>query len=312
MIAASRKPATLRELIDAGANELQWCESAARENPRHEASILLMAAVGCERHHLITNGGDVAPTPEIERFWSFVNARATGVPLQLLLGETGFHAVTLRVERGVFIPRPETEILVDEAVAAAEGRLRKGRRPVRVLDLCTGTGAVAVAVAAQFRDRRDVRLWAADWNPQAVRLARRNAEENDVGGMVEVRRSNLFSALADLERRVDVLVSNPPYVEPTVSEELPVEVRLGDPRDALFDPDGGTGFHRRIAARGRDFLAPEGTIAMEMGETQGAEVVAILTELGYDRVEVLPDLTGRDRFVRGPWAGGEDRSMPSS
>jgi len=300
VIAASRKPVTLRELVEAGARELQWSESGARENPRQEASALLMAAVGCGKSHLITHGGEFAPTPEAERFWSLVSQRATGVPLQLLVGETGFHSVMLRVERGVFIPRPETEILVDEAVAAVRARLKRGRR-VRVLDLCSGTGAVAIAVAAQFVDRRDVRLCAADWNPQAVRLARRNAEDNDVDGMIEVRRSNLFSALADLEGRIDVLASNPPYVEPAVSEKLPIEVRLGDPKDALFDPEGGTGFHRRIARRGRDFLVTGGTIALEIGDSQGAEVSAILTEAGYAGVEILPDLAGRDRVVRGTW-----------
>jgi release factor glutamine methyltransferase len=300
VIAASRKPVTLRELVEAGARELQWSESAARENPLQEASALLMAAVGCERSHLVTHGGEFAPTREAERFWSLVSQRATGVPLQLLLGETGFHAVRLRVERGVFIPRPETELLVDEAIAAVEDRLEEGRG-ARVLDLCTGTGAVAIAVAAQFRERAGVRILATDWNPQAVRLARRNAEDNGVGGMIEVRRSNLYSALADQERRIDVLVSNPPYVEPAVSEELPVEVRLGDPKDALFDPEGGTGFHRRIATRGRDFLVAGGVLAMEIGATQGASVAAILAEAGYEGVRVLPDLAGRDRVVRGTW-----------
>lgn len=300
MIAASRKPSTLRELVEAGARELQWSESAARENPRGEASALLMAAVGCERSHLVTHGGEFAPTREAERFWSLVSQRATGVPLQLLLGETGFHAVTLRVERGVFIPRPETELLVEEAIAAVGERLKEGRG-ARVLDLCTGTGAVAIAVAARFREWEDVRVLAADWNPQAVRLARRNAEDNGVGRMVEVRRSNLFSALADQERRLHVLVSNPPYVEPATSEALPVEVRLGDPKDALFDPDGGTGFHRRIARRGRDFLVAGGVLAMEIGATQGNAVAVILAESGYADVRVLPDLAGRDRVVRGTW-----------
>ncbi|MGH2571274.1 MAG: peptide chain release factor N(5)-glutamine methyltransferase [bacterium] len=300
MIAASRKPATLRELVEAGARELQWCESAARENPLQEASVLLMAAVGCERSHLVTHGGEFAPTRETERFWSLVSQRATGVPLQLLLGETGFHAVTLRVERGVFIPRPETELLVEEAVAAVRARLEVGRGS-RLLDLCTGTGAVAIAVAAQFRERSDVHILAADWNPQAVRLARRNAEDNGVDAMIDVRRSNLYSALADQEGRIDVLVSNPPYVEPAVSEELPVEVRLGDPKDALFDPEGGTGFHRKIAGRGRDFLSAGGVLAMEIGATQGASVAAILAESGYGEVRVLPDLAGRDRVVRGTW-----------
>ena len=91
-----------------------------------------------------------------------------------------------------------------------------------------------------------------------------------------------------------------------------MEVRLGDPADALFDPDGGTGFHRRIARRGRDFLGSRGTIALEIGETQGPEVVAVLADLRYEGIQVLPDLTGRDRFVRGIWVGGENRSMPFS
>jgi release factor glutamine methyltransferase len=310
VIAASRKPATLRELLEAGARELQWSESAARENPVLEASALLMAAVGCERSHLVTHGGEFAPTRETERFWNLVNRRATGVPLQLLLGEAAFHDVMLRVEHGVFIPRPETELLVDEAIAAVEERLLEGRG-ARVLDLCTGTGAVAIAVAVRFRERENVRFLAADWNPQAVRLARRNAEDNGVGEIVEVRRSNLFSALADHERRIDVLVSNPPYVEPSTSEELPVEVRLGDPKDALFDPEGGTGFHRRIARRGRDFLVAGGLLAMEIGATQGNAAAAILEAAGYGGVRVLPDLAGRDRVVRGTWAGEERRSTPS-
>jgi release factor glutamine methyltransferase len=139
-----------------------------------------------------------------------------------------------------------------------------------------------------------------------VRLARRNAERNGV--TVDVRRSDLFSAFADLEGSVDVLVANPPYIAPEERGTLPVEVRLGDPEEALFDPEGGTGFHRRIADRGRDFLRPGGTIALEIGERQGDEVRARLEELGYRDVAVLPDLAGRCRVVR----GRRPTSTPSS
>jgi release factor glutamine methyltransferase len=146
-----------------------------------------------------------------------------------------------------------------------------------------------------------------------VRLARNNAERNAVAARVDVRRSDLFSAFADLEGNVDVLVSNPPYVAP--GDPLPREVRLGDPRDALVDPEGGTGFHRKIARRGRDFLVSGGLLVLEIGETQGKAAAAILEELEYVNVRVLRDLTGRDRFVRARRprrGGGAPREADSS
>jgi len=298
----TRTSRTLRELVDAGAGELRWSDGCARENPRREASLLLQAAVGLDRAQLIVRG-DQAPGPgEEARYWEMVRRRARGLPLQLLLGETGFHDVTLAVEPGVFIPRPETELLVEHAGEELESRLDgngSGAAPdtVCVLDLCTGTGAVAVALAWRFREVPRVRVVAGDWSQRAVRLARRNAERNDV--RVDVRRSNLYSALADLEGTVDVIVANPPYISRAERDALPLEVRLGDPEEALFDPDGGTGFHRRIARRGCDFLRPGGLLALEIGEQQGGEVEAALRELGYEETGILPDLAGRDRIVRG-------------
>lgn len=290
---------TLRELVEAGAGELRWSEGCARENPRREASLLLQAAVGLDRAQIVVHGDQAAAPGEAARYWDLVRHRARGLPLQLLLGETGFHDVTLSVEPGVFIPRPETELLVEEIGRDVDARFR-GEDPDRgiaVLDLCTGTGAVAVAIARRFRDDVRVRVFAGDWNVRAVHLARRNAERN--GTAVDVRRSDLFSAFADLEGRVDALVANPPYISLEERETLPLEVRLGDPADALFDPDGGTGFHRRIAVRGLDFLRPGGMLALEIGERQGPEVAALLEGSGYRDVAVLKDLAGRDRIVRG-------------
>jgi len=303
---------TLRELVEAGAGELRWAEGCARENPRREASLLLQAAVGLDRAQMVIHGDQAAAPGAAARYWEMVRRRARGLPLQLLVGQAGFHDVTLSVEPGVFIPRPETELLVNEAARDVEALLRAetaGIRPaasLNVLDLCTGTGAVAVALAHRFRERSRVGVLAGDWSLRAVRLARRNAERNDVS--VDVRRSDLFSAFSDLEGRVDVLVSNPPYISPGEKDNLPVEVRLGDPEDALFDPDGGTGFHRRIAERGRAFLRAGGTLAVEIGDQQGDEVRALLEACGYVGVAVLKDLAGRDRVVR----GRRPRSTPSS
>ncbi|GJM44640.1 MAG: release factor glutamine methyltransferase [Gemmatimonadota bacterium] len=306
---------TLKELVDAGAQRLVEAAGDARENPRHEARLLMQAAVGLDRGRMIVQSDEPIGQAEMARFWDMVGDRSRGVPLQLIVGETAFHNVTLQVEDGVFIPRPETELLVEEVVNAARQRGREQPRDgrpggVQILDLCTGTGAVAVAAAAALRDERRVAVSAGDWNPRAVRVARRNARRNHVD--VDVRRSDLFSAFAQLEGSVDVLASNPPYIAPSEAESLSLEVRLGDPKEALFDPEGGTGFHRRIARRGRAFLRAGGTLILEMGETQGAEVMALVEEAGYTEVRTLPDLAGRDRFVRAVWPGGENQWMRSS
>jgi release factor glutamine methyltransferase len=290
---------TLGELLDAGAGELRRGHGSAREDPRREASLLLGSVLGLDQGEILSRPERPVEPGEAERYRDLVRRRARGRPLQLLLGVTGFHDVTLAVEPGVFIPRPETELLVEQAVAEIRRLLdrRPGGGDRHVLDLCTGTGAVAVAVAWSLRDAAGVRVHAGDSNPAAVDLARKNADR--AGVTVDVRFSDLGSAFADLDDAIDVLVANPPYIPPEESDSLPPEVRLGDPAEALFDPEGGTGFHRRIAGQGRSSLRAGGLLALEIGWSQGAEAAAILGAAGYEDVAVLPDLAGRDRVVRG-------------
>jgi release factor glutamine methyltransferase len=294
--------ASFRELLNVGTGRLRAARGSARDDPRGEARRLLAAAAGVTASDLLLRADDAAPRTVRARFLAMVERRADGVPLQLLAGEAGFHDVVLAVEAGVFVPRPETELLVEEARRALAARRRRGPRgALRALDLCTGGGAVAVALAAAER-HGDVVVHAGDVDPHAVRLARGNAAR--CGVAVDVRRSDLFGAFDDLSHDVDVVVSNPPYVAPEERSALPVEVRAFDPPRALFDPGGGTGFHRRIAHDARRFLRHSGTLILEIGETQGAAVREALERDGYRDVRVLPDLAGRDRIVRGTWGGG--------
>ncbi len=298
---------TWTRLFDEGAQMLAHGAGSARLDPRREAGILLRSASGMDAAALLTRGGEAVDGAAAGRFRAWIEARSRGVPLQHLVGEIGFHAVTLRVEPGVFIPRPETELLVDAVLEALSQEAPDPDEPYAkpthgpiVLDLCTGSGTVAVAVAAATSARTPrPRIFAGDIDAAAVDLTRRNVQACGVADMVEVRVSDLAEAFADLAGRVDVLTANPPYIDPAQADSLPVEVRLGDPPQALFDPEGGVGFHRRIARAGRRLLRPGGRIFLEIGDDQGVKVQRLLADEGYEEIRILPDLSGRDRVATG-------------
>lgn len=307
-------------LLTEGAETLRVGRGSGRENPTREAQLLLRAATGRTVEAFLRERSRAASPAEAARYREWIAARAAGVPLQHLTGRADFHEIELRCEPGVFIPRPETELLVELAlqemqqIAKSAGASFGGAggsalpaahasaRSLVVVDVCTGTGAIAVAVASASR-RADLpaRIYAGDVNEAAVLLAWRNAEACGVGELLDVRTSDLLVGFADLAGRVDLLLSNPPYIDPACAETLPVEVRFGDPPLALFDPEGGIGFHRRLAREGRIFLREDGVIALEIGDDQGEAAARLLVEEGYDEVRILPDLAGRDRIARGRW-----------
>jgi release factor glutamine methyltransferase len=220
--------------------------------------------------------------------------RCAGVPLQHLTGEQAFFGLTLQVEPGVFVPRPETEIVVEAALAT----IRDRAAPV-VVDVGTGTGAIAVAVA-HARPRAEVH--ATDRDLRAASLARRNAAALGMTN-VEIHVGDLLDPLpAILRGSFDLIVSNPPYVRPADYADLPPEVRA-DPVGALIPegPNGedGTEIHRRLAAAAPDWLRPGGHLVTEIGDDQGPTVAGLLSAAGFVPVDVLQDLAGRDRVVTG-------------
>jgi len=222
--------------------------------------------------------------------------RCVGTPLQHITGEQPFLDLTLAVEPGVFLPRPETELLAVTAVEALDGI----PSPV-VVDVGTGTGAIALAVSSR---RRDARVIATDVSPAAVRLATSNADR--LGHFVDVREGDLLEPVPpELRGAIDLVVSNPPYIDVGDYEDLPLEVRA-DPPEALI---GGTEFHRRLCDDAPSWLRRGGWLIVEIGDDQGADV-RVMFERWADDVAVLPDLAGRDRIVRGrlggspPVAGG--------
>ncbi len=220
-----------------------------------------------------------------------VQRRAAGEPLQYVLGRWGFRTLDLLVDRRVLIPRPETEVVAGFAIDAA-GALE---RPAVVVDLGTGSGAIALSLAAERWPH--VEVWATDASADALAVARANlAGLGRRAACVRLLEGDWYDALPDEVRgRVDVLVSNPPYVGD--SEPLPVEVAAWEPTGALLAGPDGLDDLRRIIAGAPAWLAPGGVLVLEIGERQGEAVVALAEQADLVDVAVRPDLAGRDRAL---------------
>jgi release factor glutamine methyltransferase len=261
------------------------------EHPRRSAEWLLSAATGLTRVEVYAHHDRPLSREERARYRTLVARRAEGMPLQYATGEMPFRHLVVRVEPGVFIPRPETEVLVDVALD-----LLAGSPEPRVVDLCTGSGCIAAALATE---RPQARVWAVDASERAVAAARRNADCAGAGERVQVLHGDLFEPLPrDLAGTADLVVSNPPYVPSADLPDLPAEVLGFEPREALDGGPDGLDVFRRIASEALDWLAPGGALAVELDQRR-VEDGARLLEAWYEGVTVRKDLTGRDRIVFG-------------
>ncbi len=261
-----------------------YLERHGVESPRANAEALLMHVLGTTRAGLYARR-DGLTTAEARMFGRALCQRCRGTPLQHLTGEQQFRRLTLEVRPGVFVPRPETEVLVGAALEA----LGPVEDPV-VVDVGTGTGAIALAIKDE---RPDAEVFATDISPEAVELARRNAAR--LGLDVRVFQGDLLSPLPEeLRGWVDLVISNPPYVTPAEYEDLPEDVKA-DPELALV---GGPEIYERLAAESLRWLRDGGILAVEIGAGRGREVAEALQRSFMD-VKVLLDLAGRERVVLG-------------
>ncbi|HET7237208.1 MAG TPA: peptide chain release factor N(5)-glutamine methyltransferase [Actinomycetota bacterium] len=252
------------------------------ESPQATAEVLLMHVLATDRAGLYTRDEGL-DAREARMFGRAICQRCSGTPLQHLTGEQAFRRLVLEVRPGVFVPRPETEVLVEHALR----ELRSVGAPV-VVDVGTGTGAIALAIKDE---RPEAGVFATDRSPEAVELARANAER--LGLVVTVLDGDLFEPLpAELRGRVDLVVSNPPYVAPSELDALPLEARA----DPLLALAGDVGVYERLGSHALRWLRGGGVLAVEIDGRRGHEVVEVLGR-GFVHVRVHPDLAGRDRVV---------------
>jgi release factor glutamine methyltransferase len=262
--------------------------AAGVDSPRLEAELLLARACDdCARALLYAELDRELTREQIDAFEANVARRVKREPLAYILGEWGFRRLTLKTDPRALIPRPETEVVVERALEHI-----RGIEEPKVLDVGTGTGAIALAIADEVRDAQ---VTAIDVSPDALALARENLELTRINGRVRLVEHDLTFGLGNAD--FDLVVSNPPYVEPDELKTLQPEVRDWEPHVALV----AAGATAKLAEASREALRPGGWLVLETAAGAGERVERVLTELGFEDVAITPDLAGRDRVAEGRW-----------
>lgn len=281
--------ATLAEQLDAATTAL---EAAGLPTARVDAEWLLAGLLGVGRVAVRLGLAEATPAALAERYAHAVSRRARREPLQRILGWEEFRGVRLRLTDAVLVPRPETETLVGWALALLPP---PGGRRLLAIDVGTGSGCIACALAAE---RSDLDVVAVDVSPAAVAVAGENARALGLAARVRAVAADLFDGIRDL--RADLVVSNPPYLPSELMPELPPEVRIHEPRLALDGGHDGLAVIRRLAIAARPYLRPAGVLVVETaGGAQASAAAALLREAGWSGVTARADLAGIDRFVAG-------------
>ena len=269
---------------------LKWSEqyfgSHGAETPRLDAEVLLSYLLGQKRIFLYVHFDQPLTAEELARYREMVKRRAAGEPVAYICGEKEFMGLTFKVTLAVLVPQPDTETLVEAAIE----RL-KGKEGARIADVCTGSGAIALALAHYLPESSIV---ATDISTEAVSIAKENAENLGLSERVEFREGDLLAPLAG--ETFDAIVSNPPYIPGAEIAGLPREVRA-EPKIALDGGTDGLDFYRRLVHESAALLKDGGFLAVECGDTQAGAIVNMAVTGGFGKTEIVRDLADKERVV---------------
>jgi release factor glutamine methyltransferase len=288
----------LRQMLAEGA---QRFFHAGIETARLDAELLVGHVLGISREQLLAAGDCLLSAAQIRQYRELLGRRVKREPIAYITGRHEFWSLEFHVSPDVLIPRPETERLVEIALALA-----REVPSLQVLDIGTGSGAIAVSLAKELPSSA---IWATDISFAALEIARSNAAGNGVTERVRFLHGDLFGPISEIPGRFNLMVSNPPYIRTAEIDALEPEVSRWEPRCALDGGADGLDFYRRIAQEARYYLTPNGRIAVEIDADIGKEVAKLFTAAGcYTGVAISQDYAGRDRVVVAKLAG---KSVPS-
>ena len=257
------------------------------EDSTTKVRILLSSLLNVSKEKLLIMDEEV-DEKLVERFNDNLNKLIKGVPVQYLVNKQSFYGMDFFVDNRVLIPQPDTECLVEEGL-----EFLKGKENAKVLDLCTGSGAIAISIAKNS----DATIYASDISKDALDVAKLNA--TTLGADITFIESDLFK---NINEKFDLIISNPPYIKTDVIESLSIEVK-NEPILALDGKEDGLYFYREIIKSAKDYLNPNGKLLFEIGFDQKESVTKLFDEAGFDNVYSKKDLAGLDRIVSGEKKG---------
>lgn len=259
------------------------------DDPVREAEILIMEALNIDRVRLYTESIELSDNIS-NKIDDMVKRRLKGEPIQYIIGYVNFYGLRINVGRGVLIPRPETELLVEETIKL----LRNEKSEVRsILDLCTGSGCIAIALAKHFPYAD---IYGVDKSDTAIQYAIRSAKENNVKN-VHFIKGDLFEPVKN--KKFDCIISNPPYIKRGDIQTLQIEIKDYEPIEALNGGEDGLCFYRKILKKSREFLKKDGLVVLEVGAGQDISVMEIAIKNGFKNIRFIKDYSKISRIFIG-------------
>ncbi|MCB2297715.1 peptide chain release factor N(5)-glutamine methyltransferase [Clostridium tagluense] len=256
-----------------------------------DSQLLLAKVLNVDKLFIMLNRDFNLNGKQEEEFSQLIQLRKSKMPIKYILGECEFMGMNLIVKPGVLIPRPDTEILVEEVIKHINEK-----DYTQVCDVCTGSGAIGIAIA-EFIKGVEVMLY--DISYDAIAVAKLNIERFDLASRVNEQRSDLLQSAIEQNKKFQVVVSNPPYIRESVIPTLMEDVKNYEPYIALSGGKDGLEFYRRITEESLQVLEKGGLLAFEIGYDQREEVQDILLKSGFKSIECIKDLSGNDRVIKG-------------
>lgn len=277
---------TIKDIIVKYSKELEEISPT----PRLDVETLLQKVLGVDRLYILLNLERVLSEDEEQLFNKFINERLNNRPIAYIVENREFMGLDFFVKEGVLIPRPDTEVLVEEVIELAK---KKGAK--NILDIGTGSGAITVSLAKYLEN---VKVTSVDISDIALEIGKRNAISNEVDDRINFVKSDLFTNI-DKETKFDIIVSNPPYIKREVIDTLDKQVKDYEPYNALEGGVDGLDFYRAITKQAKNYLKKGGILAYEVGHDQSEDVSKLMEMDGYTNIYTLKDLQQIDRVVIG-------------
>ena len=277
---------TIKDIIVKYSKELEEISPT----PRLDVETLLQKVLGVDRLYILLNLERVLSEDEEQLFNKFINERLNNRPIAYIVGNREFMGLDFFVKEGVLIPRPDTEVLVEEVIELAKKKDAKN-----ILDIGTGSGAITVSLAKYLEN---VKVTSVDISDIALEIGKRNAISNEVDDRINFVKSDLFTNI-DKETKFDIIVSNPPYIKREVIDTLDKQVKDYEPYNALEGGVDGLDFYRAITKQAKKYLKKGGILAYEVGHDQSEDVSKLMEMDGYTNIYTLKDLQQIDRVVIG-------------